>query len=63
MSPAKHVSVRRFPTWLRRARERGAALDLADPSMRNVIDEIGASYGWEKTEASGEWWHVNYVGP
>ena len=43
--------------------EYGAALDLADPSMRTVIDEIGASYGWEKTEASSEWWHVNYVGP
>jgi LysM repeat protein len=43
--------------------EYGAALDLADPAMANVIDEIGASYGWEKTEAPSEWWHVNYVGP
>jgi LysM repeat protein len=43
--------------------EYGAALDLAHPSMRTVIDQIGASYGWEKTEASSEWWHVNYVGP
>jgi LysM repeat protein len=43
--------------------EYGAALDLADPSMANVIDQIGAAYGWAKTEASSEWWHVNYVGP
>jgi LysM repeat protein len=42
--------------------EYGIALDLADPSMRNVIDEIGSRYGWAKTEASSEWWHVNYVG-
>ena len=31
--------------------------------MRTVIDQIGASYGWAKTEAPSEWWHVNYVGP
>ncbi|MGH2925262.1 MAG: LysM peptidoglycan-binding domain-containing protein [Solirubrobacterales bacterium] len=43
--------------------EYGAALDLADPSMRNVIDQIGATYGWAKTEAPQEWWHVSYVGP
>jgi murein DD-endopeptidase MepM/ murein hydrolase activator NlpD len=43
--------------------EYGAAVDLADPSMRSVIDQIGARYGWAKTEASSEWWHVNYVGP
>jgi LAS superfamily LD-carboxypeptidase LdcB len=43
--------------------EYGYALDLADPSMRTVIDQIGATYGWAKTEAAGEWWHVNYVGP
>ena len=43
--------------------EYGYALDLADPSMRAVVDEIGANYGWAKTEAPGEWWHVNYVGP
>jgi hypothetical protein len=28
-----------------------------------VIDRIGAGYGWAKTEAPSEWWHVNYVGP
>lgn len=43
--------------------EYGTAVDLADPSMRTVIDQIGATYGWAKTEASTEWWHVNYVGP
>lgn len=43
--------------------EYGIALDLADPSMRTVVDQIGAQYGWAKTEAPDEWWHVNYVGP
>jgi LysM repeat protein len=43
--------------------EYGIALDLADPSMRTVVDQIGASYGWAKTEAPEEWWHVNYIGP
>jgi LysM repeat protein len=43
--------------------EYGAAIDLADPSMATVIDQIGAQYGWAKTEAPGEWWHVNYTGP
>jgi LAS superfamily LD-carboxypeptidase LdcB len=43
--------------------EYGAAVDLADPSMAAVIDQIGGQYGWAKTEASSEWWHVNYVGP
>jgi LysM repeat protein len=45
------------------AHEYGTAVDLADPSMRTVIDQIGATYGWAKTEAPGEWWHVDYVGP
>jgi LysM repeat protein len=45
------------------AHEYGGAVDLADPSMRTVIDQIGATYGWAKTEASSEWWHVDYVGP
>jgi LysM repeat protein len=43
--------------------EYGAALDVANPSMRTVVDEIGASYGWAKTEAPDEWWHLSYVGP
>jgi LysM repeat protein len=45
------------------AHEYGTAVDLADPSMRTVIDQIGPTYGWAKTEAPGEWWHVDYVGP
>jgi LysM repeat protein len=43
--------------------EYGIALDLAEPSMRAVVDQIGGDYGWAKTEAFDEWWHVNYVGP
>ena len=40
----------------------GRAVDLASPSMRTWIDRHGARYGWKKTEAFSEWWHVNYVG-
>lgn len=43
--------------------EYGTALDLAEPSMRTVVDQIGAKYGWAKVEAPDEWWHVNYIGP
>jgi LysM repeat protein len=43
--------------------EYGIALDLAEPYMRTVVDQIGGSYGWAKTEAPDEWWHINYVGP
>jgi hypothetical protein len=42
--------------------EYGVAMDLAEPSMRTVVDQIGVAYGWAKTEAPDEWWHVNYVG-
>jgi LysM repeat protein len=42
--------------------ETGTAVDVATPEMRDVIDQIGASYGWAKVEAPTEWWHVNYVG-
>jgi LysM repeat protein len=41
--------------------EFGAAVDLADPVMRDVIDQIGGAYGWAGTIPS-EWWHVAYVG-
>ncbi len=44
------------------AHEYGTAIDLADPGMATVIDQLGASHGWAKTEAPTEWWHVNYVG-
>lgn len=40
----------------------GHAVDLAEPWMREWIDEHGHEYGWAKVEASSEWWHVNYVG-
>jgi hypothetical protein len=40
----------------------GRAVDLAAPWMRTWIDRNGARYGWKKTEAFSEWWHVNYVG-
>jgi LysM repeat protein len=43
--------------------EYGIALDLAEPYMRTVVDQIGANYGWAKTEAPDEWWHVNSIGP
>jgi hypothetical protein len=42
--------------------EYGVAVDLADPAMRTVVDRIGGRYGWAKSEAPGEWWHVTYVG-
>jgi LAS superfamily LD-carboxypeptidase LdcB len=42
--------------------ETGNAIDLATPAMRDVVDQIGARYGWAKVSAPGEWWHVDYVG-
>jgi len=30
--------------------------------MRDWIDQHGARFGWRKTEALSEWWHVSYVG-
>jgi LysM repeat protein len=44
------------------AHETGMAVDVATPEMRDIIDQIGAKYGWAKVEAPDEWWHVNYVG-
>jgi LysM repeat protein len=43
------------------AHEMGIAVDLADPAMRSVIDEIGGAYGWVAPYES-EWWHVEYWG-
>ncbi len=40
----------------------GRAVDLAATWMRQWIDEHGARYGWAKTEAFSEWWHVTFVG-
>lgn len=39
--------------------EVGIAVDVPDPAMRDVIDQIGAAYGWSGTIPS-EWWHVEY---
>ena len=41
--------------------ELGVAVDVAEPVMREVIDQIGPSYGWAATIPS-EWWHVAYLG-
>lgn len=41
--------------------EYGAAVDLAEPVMRDIVDQIGGAYGWAATIPS-EWWHVAYVG-
>ena len=42
--------------------ELGVSVDLATPAMRDVIDQIGYLYGWGKTEAPTEWWHVTWTG-
>jgi LysM repeat protein len=41
--------------------ELGIAVDLADPVMRDIVDQIGPQYGWYPTVES-EWWHVAYLG-
>jgi len=41
--------------------ELGISVDVAEPVMRDVIDQIGAAYGWAGTIPS-EWWHVAYLG-
>jgi len=40
----------------------GICVDLKEPWMRAWIDEHGRPYGWAKTEAFQEWWHVNFTG-
>lgn len=40
----------------------GLAVDLKEEWMRSWVDEHGAEFGWKKTEAMSEWWHVNFVG-
>jgi LysM repeat protein len=42
--------------------ERGTAVDVETPEMRWVVDRIGHLFGWGKTEAPDEWWHVNFGG-
>jgi LysM repeat protein len=41
--------------------ELGIAVDVAEPVMRDIIDQIGPTYGWYGTVES-EWWHVAYLG-
>jgi LysM repeat protein len=41
--------------------ELGIAVDLAEPEMRSVVDEIGAAHGWYAPH-SNEWWHIEYWG-
>jgi len=41
--------------------ELGISVDLAEPVMRDVVDQIGGVYGWVGTIPT-EWWHVQYVG-
>lgn len=41
--------------------ELGVAVDVPDPAMRDVIDQIGWAYGWSGTIPT-EWWHVAYTG-
>lgn len=40
----------------------GLAIDLASPRMRQIIDKIGAKYGFAKrwSDAQGEWWHIKW---
>lgn len=40
----------------------GKAVDLKATWMRSWVDDHGRRYGWAKTEAFSEWWHVNYIG-
>jgi len=39
----------------------GLAIDLAEEWMRGWIDDHGRKFGWAKTEAFSEWWHVNFI--
>jgi murein DD-endopeptidase MepM/ murein hydrolase activator NlpD len=43
--------------------EYGRALDVATPSGRSAVDQLGSPYGWTKWDAPSEWWHVDYTGP
>jgi hypothetical protein len=40
----------------------GLAVDLATPQMRNIVDKIGAKYGYAKrwSDAPSEWWHIKW---
>lgn len=40
----------------------GLAIDLASRRMREIVDQIGAKYGWSKrwSDAPSEWWHIRW---
>lgn len=40
----------------------GNAVDVDTPDMRDMLDSIGAKYGWSKSwsDAPTEWWHICY---
>lgn len=38
--------------------ELGVAIDLSDPAMRSVVDQIGSAYGWYGIDS--EWWHIEF---
>lgn len=40
----------------------GLAVDVATQSMRQMIDRIGAKYGYSKrcSDAQSEWWHIKW---
>ncbi|WP_026912326.1 M15 family metallopeptidase [Patulibacter minatonensis] len=40
----------------------GLAVDLATPQMRQIVDHIGAKYGFAKkwSDAPTEWWHLKW---
>jgi hypothetical protein len=40
----------------------GLAVDVPTQRMRQIIDAIGAKYGWAKkwSDAPSEWWHLRY---
>ena len=41
----------------------GLAVDTATPRMAQLINQLGASYGWQKrwSDAPSEWWHFKYA--
>ncbi len=40
--------------------ELGIAIDVPEPVMADIIDQIGPTYGWYGIES--EWWHFEYWG-
>jgi hypothetical protein len=40
--------------------ELGIAMDVPDPAMADIINQIGPTYGWYGIQS--EWWHFEYWG-